>query len=102
MSNKQQEWTERLARYEQANLTVLEFCATEGVSPANFYLWKRRLASTPKPTPKLVPIQLTPPTPPNTIALELVLPSGAVLRFPPTSTPSQVVAIVQALEAGPC
>ena len=104
MSNKSQQWAARLARFAHAQQTVADFCAAEGVSVANFYLWKRRLASTLTPaTPTLVPIQITPArdtTPSDT--LELVLPSGAVLRFPATSSPMVIVAILHAWEARSC
>jgi hypothetical protein len=36
-------WTERLRRFEQAQMTVAQFCASEGVSQPSFYKWKRRL-----------------------------------------------------------
>jgi hypothetical protein len=44
------EWTNRLRRYEESNQTVAEFCQSDGVSSASFYLWKkklRELAATP-------------------------------------------------------
>lgn len=100
VSSTQQRWTERLARYRQAQQTVAEFCAAEGVSEANFYHWKRKLADANSVPATLIPIQLTPV--PAVVHLELVLPSGAVLRFPPTSTPQQVAALLHALEVGPC
>ena len=37
-------WGERLWRYEQAGLTVAEFCRQEGVSVPSFYQWRKRLA----------------------------------------------------------
>lgn len=40
---KMREWTERLHRFEQAGLTVGEFCLHEGVSSDSFYSWKREL-----------------------------------------------------------
>jgi hypothetical protein len=38
-------WGERLRRYEQAGLTVAEFCRREGVSVPSFYQWRKRLTS---------------------------------------------------------
>ena len=81
-------WAERLARFDTAGLTTAQFCAAEGVSVASFYLWKRRLApadsadtsataSGPEPGPRLLPIRLPEQTP----AVEVVLPSGALLRI---------------------
>lgn len=107
MSNKQQQWLARFARYERSPQTVADFCAAEGVSPANFYLWKRRLANTTPAatpvTPTLVPIQITPTREvASSDHLELVLPSGAVLRFPATSSPALIVAVLQAWEMRSC
>jgi hypothetical protein len=38
-------WGERLRRFEQAGLTVAEFCRQEGVSAPSFYQWRKRLAN---------------------------------------------------------
>jgi hypothetical protein len=39
-------WRERLRRFKTCSgLAVAEFCAVEGVSPASFYQWRRRLAA---------------------------------------------------------
>ena len=39
------EWVQRLERYAQSQLTVNEFCEWEGVSPATFYNWRKKLAT---------------------------------------------------------
>src|ERR1700722_20113687 len=85
-----QVWVERLARFPQSGLTPAQFCALEAVSLPSFYAWKRRLAAEalgPAPAhdpgghlgPRLLPVRLQQPGP----AVELVLPTGAVLRLPP-------------------
>jgi transposase len=56
-------WAERLARFHAGSGTVVAFCAAEGVSESNFYLWRRRLArSAPSAVnpPAVVPIRITP------------------------------------------
>jgi transposase len=35
-------WAERLQRFAAGKHTVAGFCTAEGVSQANFYLWRRR------------------------------------------------------------
>jgi hypothetical protein len=83
-----QAWVERLARFAAAGLTTAQFCAAEGVSIASFYLWRRRLtavdASTApanpsgrEPGPRLLAVHL----PDRNTTVELVLPTGAVLRI---------------------
>ena len=97
-------WAERLERFAAGNHTVVAFCAAEGVSESNFYLWRRRLAQPPTPAsnaPKVVPIRVTPPPAP-TAPIELALPSGTVLRFPADARPELIVAILRGLEERPC
>jgi hypothetical protein len=38
-----QVWEERLGRYRSSGLTVVRFCANEGVSVNTFYYWARRV-----------------------------------------------------------
>jgi hypothetical protein len=97
-------WVERLVRFRTASQTVAQFCAGEGVSVPSFYVWKRTLAgdvASPAPVgPTLVPIRLTasPAGPP----IEVVLPSGTLLRFPIDARPEVIAAVVLAVEARPC
>ena len=97
-------WAERLERFAAGHHTVVAFCAAEGVSESNFYLWKRRLSQPPRPTsdqPNVVPIRVTSPPAPAT-PIELALPSGTVLRFPADARPELIVAILRGLEGRPC
>ena len=94
-------WAERLERFAAGNHTVVAFCAAEGVSQSNFYLWRRRLTQLPTSTPKVVPIRVTPPPTPAT-PIELALPSGTVVRFPTDTRPELLVAILRGLEDRPC
>jgi hypothetical protein len=98
-------WVERLERFAAREHTVAAFCTAEGVSQANFYLWRRRLAQPVPPpvvrTPTIVPIRVAPPAAPAT-PVELALPSGAVLRFPADARPELIVAVLRGLEERPC
>ena len=98
-----QRWIERFHRFAAGHQTVVAFCAAEGVSESNFYLWKRRLAARPSaPTigvPSVVPLRITPSA---TASLELTLPSGAVLRFPADAEAPLVVAILRGWEGPSC
>src|SRR5262245_13737711 len=82
-------WLDRLARFPSSGLTVAQFCAVEAVSVPSFYAWRRRLAAdaaadaTPHDHaadggPRLLPVRLAAAA----AAVELVLPTGAVLRLP--------------------
>ena len=94
-------WVERLERFAAGNHTVVAFCAAEGVSQSNFYLWRLRLAQLPSNQPKVVPIRVTPSPAPAT-PIELGLPSGTVVRFPADTRPELIVAILRGLEGRPC
>jgi transposase len=97
-------WAERLERFGRANQTVAQFCAAEGVSVPSFYVWKRTLAGeTTSPDPvrsTLVPIRLTPS--PAAPPIEVVFPSGTVLRVPADYSPQHLATLVHAVEARPC
>lgn len=98
-----QRWVERLERFATRDQTVAAFCAAEGVSQSNFYLWRRRLTTTdlgPTETgPKVVPLRVIPiPAAP----VELTLPSGGVLRFPADARPELIAAVLRGLEGRPC
>src|SRR5689334_17287994 len=74
-----------LDRFLTSGLAVADFCEREGMSTASFYAWRRRLQADTAPDaliePRLVPVRLVPPPPSATV--ELLLPSGCVLRLSP-------------------
>ena len=39
-----EQWRRRMARFEGAGLSVVEFCLQEGISTPSFYQWRKRLA----------------------------------------------------------
>jgi hypothetical protein len=80
-----QRWQQRLQRFRQCGLSVADFCAQEHVSPASFYAWRRRLRQAEDlaaaPAPHFVPVRVV--APPSAAPVELLLPSGLVLRLSP-------------------
>ena len=97
-------WAERMGRFATSSLTVAEFCAAEGVSVPAFYQWKRVLAAGDAPVasnapPTFVPVRIAPT---NAPAVELVLPTGAILRFPPGTDPAAIAAVVRHLGGESC
>jgi hypothetical protein len=102
-------WLDRLARFPLSGLTPAQFCAVEAISLPSFYSWKRRLDAeasgldTKKnqgnnAAPRLLPVCLQPAA----AALELVLPTGPVLRIPAGCDPTWVRSLVCALGGVPC
>ena len=97
-------WVERLERFAAGPHKVVAFCAAEGVSQSNFYLWRRRLARSPMLAPNqptVVPMRVAPPPTPATL-IELALPSGTVVRFPADVRPEMLVAVLRGLGEHPC
>jgi hypothetical protein len=104
-----QTWVERLARFAATGLTTAQFCAAEGVSVASFYLWRRRLAAADadaapantlgrEPGPRLLAVQL----PEHNPTLELVLPTGAVLRIGAGADEATLRCLLRLLGVPPC
>ena len=102
-------WAERLARFADSGLRPAEFCAAEGVSLPSFYSWKRRLHAESRspspeqnldtqPGPRLLPVRL----PAAATAVELVLPSGVMLRVPPGCDLAFLRALIESLGPLPC
>lgn len=96
-----QGWQERLDRFRHAGLSVVAFCRREGISCQAFYYWKHKLAPqavAPAGGARLLPVRLlAPPSP-----VEVVLPSGAVLRLGPDCDLAFVRSLVDALGRTPC
>jgi hypothetical protein len=100
-----QTWAQRLERFALSGLTPAQFCTNEGVSLPSFYSWKRRLATAAArdtaddaPGPRLLPVRLTAP---NT-TVELVLPTGTVVRLLPGCDLAFVRSLIHALGETPC
>ena len=101
-SQTRQLWTERLARYSASTLSVAAFCAAEGISPNSLFYWKRRLdtdsaAPPPEGQPCFVPVRLH-----ETAAVEVFLPTGAVLRLSPGCDLSFVRSLLDTLAGRSC
>jgi transposase len=108
-TSARQDWVERLDRFARSGLRPTEFCLAEGVSLPSFYSWRRRLShepsspTTPPPSdrqagPRLLPVRLTSAN----AVVELVLPSGTVLRVPPGCDLGFLRSLVEALGDAPC
>lgn len=98
-------WRRRLRRQAVSGLSILEFCAREGVSSASFYAWRRRLTAPPPaapPDPPLfVPIHLDPAprsddTPPGR-GFEIDLPHRVRLRCSAAPDPDWLGRLVASL-----
>ena len=83
-AEKRSLWSERLQRFAQAELSVVEFCRREQVSVPSFYQWRRKLTDSSKgaipcrPTrASFLPVRVSAAT-----DLQVKFPNGARLTLP--------------------
>jgi len=85
-------WVDRIERFEKSGRTVAQFCATEGVSAAAFYQWRRKLRSDGPVRPslaKFVPVELAArPQAESATVMSVELPGGVRIRFEVTGATS--------------
>jgi len=97
-------WQQRLDRFRRSGLSVADFCDREGISTASFYTWRRRLQADPAlntaDEPHLVPVRLVPPPP--SAPVELLLPSGVVVRLSPDTDPAWLRQLLPLLGVASC
>jgi transposase len=94
---REQFWRGTVAAWEKSGQSVRDFCAARGLREPNFYYWKRALARQSPPRPSLVPVRVIPEP-----VLEVVLPTGLVVRVPAGAEPTTVAQLVAALGAPAC
>jgi hypothetical protein len=116
-------WTKLVADYEASDLTQREFASERGVSFSNLRNWIYRLRQESRPLvtkapassgqapsrrprkerSRLVPVRVVASAPKARLLeavprmLELGLPSGVVVRFPPGTEPSYLRALISSL-----
>ena len=101
---KERQWRRWIAQWQTSGSSVAAFCARHGLSPGNFYAWRRTLQRRDAERTAFVPVQVvadvaTPPLSP----LEVVLADGRVVRVAPgfdAATLRQLLAVLR--EEEPC
>jgi len=98
-------WQERFTRFSTTDLTVAEFCRSEGVSTPSFYRWRKLASPTSNRSPRFVPLTLS-----TVQVATLTLPGGASIDLPDALSRLRLTdlfsAVIEAtsnnLEASPC
>jgi hypothetical protein len=99
--SREQFWHDTIRAWKASGQCVRAFCAARGLSEATFYARRRELADRVQPT-----MSDTPSGPPPTFAavrvipdptVEVILPTGLVLRLPIGVDPAAVAHLVAAL-----
>ena len=90
-------WERRMAKQGRSGRSIAEFCSQEGVSPASFYAWRRRLRGVKPRSSLFVPVEL--PTAIAAGGVRIELPGGAVLSLPVDAPLELVTAAIRAASA---
>jgi hypothetical protein len=91
----------RIRRQRLSRLSITEFCRQEGVSPASFYAWRRRVpgaSSSEARSPLFVSVDLPAPVM-AAGGVRIELPGGAVLIMPVESSAELLTAAIRAVLA---
>jgi hypothetical protein len=103
-ADREQFWRDTIAAWKQSGQSVRAFCTARGVSQATFFARRRQLAgpdprpvATPSPPPAFAAVRVVAdPT------IEILLPTGLVVRAPAAADPAAVARLVAALGGTPC
>jgi len=101
-ADRQRYWREVIECQQASGQSIVGFCSKEGLSPASFHAWKRRLGRAPRERRRrsakqaLVPVQIVRDPAANAGGLEVQWPGGVVLRVQGCDT-QMIGAVVAAL-----
>ena len=92
-------WREAVAGWKKSDQTIAAYCRARGLGQASFYAWRRQLTRRDRvaPAATFVPLTVVPDA-----VVEVVLPTGVVVRVPAAADAAAVARLVAALEAAPC
>jgi hypothetical protein len=83
-ADRQQFWRQVVERQRASGQSIVRFCSNEGLSPASFHAWKRRLGRTQgrtTATQALVPVQIVNGPTDGVRHLKVQWPGDVVLRI---------------------
>ena len=104
--DRQRYWREVIERQQASGQSIVGFCAKEGLAPASFHAWKRRLRRPKREIGRrsvkqaLVPVQIVGGPTADAGRLEVQWPSGVVLRVQGFDA-QMIGAVVAALSTSP-
>jgi hypothetical protein len=96
-------WRQALADWKNSGESIQAYCRARGFSPGNYYTWRRRLAQldgtqpTSAPSASFVPLRVI-----ADAVLEVVLPTGVMVRVPTGADAAAVAKLVAALGNASC
>ena len=105
-ADRQRYWREVIERQQASGQSIVGFCSKEGLAPASFHAWKRRLGRSGRGVEResvgraLVPVQIVSDPKADVGRLEVQWPGGVVLRIQGCDAQT-IGAVVAALSAAP-
>ncbi|WP_426747407.1 IS66 family insertion sequence element accessory protein TnpB [Myxococcus faecalis] len=97
---EKKEWFQVAEAFEASGLTQKEFSTQRGLRLSTLQSWvyrRRRQRAQRTPAVRLLPVEVSAIAPPSPALLEVVLASGARLRFPAGADVAYVARLVAAL-----
>lgn len=105
-SDRRRYWQAVIDRQQASGQSIVGFCSKEGLAPASFHAWKRRLRRSRRGFEResanqaLIPVQIVGDPKADVGRLEVQWPGGVVLRVQGCDAQS-ISAVVAALSATP-
>lgn len=101
-AGREQFWRDAVAAWRRCGVSVRAFCRRRDLPEASFYFWRRTLQERDEQqatarAATFVPVRVVPDAP-----VEIVLPSGLVMRVPAGAQAATVATLVAALRAASC
>lgn len=93
-SDREAFWRDTLANWKRSGLSISAFCRQHALNLSSFHHWKNRLANTTPDTATFVPIAIVAET-----LVEIVMPSGIVLKLPLDCDATHLVALLKAVKS---
>jgi hypothetical protein len=105
-ADRRRYWQAAIERQQASGQSIVGFCSTEGLAPASFHAWKRRLRRSRcgiergSASQALVPVQIVSDPKADVGRLEVQWPDGVLLRVQGCDAQT-IGAVVAALSAAP-
>jgi transposase len=104
-ADREQFWTDTITAWKESGQSIRAFCAARGIAQATFFVKRRELArrgphaepAAPTRSPSFAAVRVIAEP-----VVEVVLPTGLLVRVPSSADPVAVARLVTALRGVPC
>ena len=101
-ADREQFWRDTITTWKESGQSIRAFCAARGIAEATFFVKRRELArrlppAAPTRSPSFAAVRVIAEP-----VVEVVLPTGLIVRIPSSADPVAVARLVTALRGVPC